>query len=73
MKNPPQQKTVTMQPFQSGQIWQMGDSHVRIGEVGKTLVHYKLLKGEVKRGPNRLSGKHALQDFLRDHRATLLQ
>jgi len=73
MKNPPQQKTVTAQPFQSGQIWQMENSHVRIGEVGKTLVHYKLLKGELKRGPNRLTGKHALQDFLKDHRAILVQ
>ena len=62
-----------MQPFQSGQIWQMEDSHVRIGEVGKTLVEYKLLKGEVKRGPIRLTGKPALQDFLKVHRAVLVQ
>jgi len=73
MKNPPQKKNVTMQPFQSGQIWQMENSHVRIGDVGKTLVHYKVLKGEVKRGPIRLSGKPDLQNFLRVHRAILVQ
>ena len=73
MKNPSQKKRVTIQPFQSGQIWQMENSHVRIGEVGKTLVHYKVLKGELKRGPICLSGKPALQDFLRVHRAFLVQ
>ena len=73
VKNPAPKKRVTMQPFESGQIWQMENSHVRIGEVGKTLVHYKLLKGDVKRGPIRLSGKPALQNFLRDHRAILVR
>jgi len=73
MKNPPQKKTTTLQPFRSGQIWKMQNSHVLIGEVGKTLVEYKLLKGEVKRGPIRLAGKPALQTFLRDHRAILVQ
>jgi hypothetical protein len=73
MKNPPQQKSITIQPFQSGQIWQMENSNVRIGEVGKTLVEYKLLKGEANRGPLRLTGKPALQDFLKVHKAVLLQ
>jgi len=73
MKNPPQKKSVTMQPFQSGQIWQMQNSNVRIGEVGKTLVEYKLLRGELNRGPLRLVGKPALQDFLKLHGAVLVQ
>jgi len=73
MKNPPQKKTVAIQPFQTGQIWKMENSRVHIGEVGKTLVEYKLLKGEVNRGSIRLAGKPALQTFLRDHRAILVQ
>jgi len=73
MKNPPKKKGVTIQPFQSGQIWQMENSQVRIGEVGKTLVEYKLLKGDTNRGPIRLTGKPALQDYLRVHKAVLLR
>jgi len=68
-----QKKHVAMQPFLTGQIWRMENSHVRIGEVGKTLVEYKLLKGDVKRGPIRLTGKPALQDFLKTRGAILLQ
>jgi hypothetical protein len=68
-KNPKEQ--AAMQPFESGQIWRMEDSHVRIGEVGKTLVEYKVLKGDVKRGPIRLTGKPALQDFLKTRGAIL--
>jgi len=73
MKNPAKKKRVPVEPFQPDQIWQMKDSHVRIGDVGKTLVHYKLLKGEVKRGPIRLAGKSVLQKFLRTHKAVLVQ
>jgi hypothetical protein len=73
MKNPPQSKCVTIQPFQTGQIWQMENSTVRIGEVGKTLVEYKVLKGEANRGALRLTGKPALQDFLNVHKAVLRQ
>jgi len=73
MKNPPEKQTVTMQPFQSGQIWQMENAHIRIGEVGKTLVEYKVCKGELNRGTLRLTGKPALQDLLKYHRAILVQ
>ncbi len=73
MRKPTQKKPNAVQPFQTGQIWQMEDSHVRIAEVGKTLVHYKLLKGEIKRGPIRLLGKPALQEFLRARNAILVQ
>lgn len=73
MKNPLHEKTAPIQPFQSGQIWQMENSHVRIGNVGKTLVEYKVLKGEVKRGPIRLSPKTALQEFLTVRNAVLVQ
>jgi hypothetical protein len=60
-------------PLQSGQIWQMKDSHVRIEVVGKTLVHYKHFKGQAKRSPNSLSGKAVLEKFLRVHKAVLIQ
>ena len=49
----------------------MKGSHVLIGLVGKTLVHYKLLKGEVTRGPNSLTSQIALQQYLKKNKAVL--
>ena len=73
MKNPPSKKTLPSQPFQSGQIWRMENSHVHIGQVGKTLVEYKHLRTKVNRGPVRLIGKGDLQDFLALNKAVLIR
>lgn len=59
-------------PFESGQVWQMGDANLEIGLVGKTLVHYKHYKAKAKRPPTQLSGKAALERFLQKQRAILL-
>lgn len=59
-------------PFVDGQVWQMGDSTLRIGLVGKTLVHYKHYSDVVKRPHVQLSGKGALERFLQKHAAILL-
>ena len=59
-------------PFQSGQVWQMGDVNLEIGLVGKRLVHYKHYKAKAKRPPTQLSGKAALEKFLQQQRAILL-
>ena len=59
-------------PFESGQIWQMGDANLEIGLVGKRLVHYKHYKAKAKRPPTQLSGKAALERFLQKQRAILL-
>ena len=66
-------RTTNLPPFESGQMWKMEDSHILIGEVGKTLVEYKILKGQLNRGPLRLTGKPALQDLLKVNKAILLQ
>lgn len=60
-------------PFESGQIWQMGDANLEIGLVGKRLVHYKHYKAQAKRPPTLLSGKATLERFLQKQRATLLR
>lgn len=72
MKNKIQKSQALLAPIQSGQVWQMGDSHVRIGLVGRTLVHYKHYKGLAKRPPILLSGKQTLEKFLQTHCAVLL-
>jgi hypothetical protein len=73
MKNTAQKSQSPWPPLQRGQIWQMEDSHLKIGLVGKTLVHYKHFKGGVKRCPISLAGKTVLQRFLKVHNATLIQ
>jgi hypothetical protein len=60
-------------PFESGQIWQMGDANLEIGLVGKRLVHYKHYKAQAKRPPTQLSGKATLERFLQKQRAVLLR
>jgi hypothetical protein len=73
MKNKMRKSRIVLQPFQSGQVWQMEDSNLQIGLVGKTLVHYKLYKGQIKRSPVSLSNKDALERFLQDNQAVLAQ
>lgn len=73
MKKKLRKNTVTLPPFENGQVWQMADSSLRIGLVGKTLVHYKHYKPAAKRPPVLLSGKWVLEEFLQKNEAILLQ
>lgn len=71
MKNSIRKNRPTLQPFETGQIWQMEDSHLEIGIIGKTLVHFKHYKGQVKRSPVSLLNKDALVKYLLANRAVL--
>ena len=73
MKNKSRKNRVVLQPFESGQIWQMEGSSLEIGLIGKTLVHYKHYKGEMKRSPVSLLNKDALEKFLLANQAVLAQ
>ena len=73
MKKKLRKKPISFQPFQHGQIWQMGDSSLQIDQVGKTLVHYKYYKAQTKRPPIRLSNKGELEKFLKENDAILLR
>jgi hypothetical protein len=55
----------------AGQIWGLEDSHLHIGLVGKTLVHYKRYGLRTKRAPISLAAITELQEFLRRHKAVL--
>ncbi len=63
----------SLKPLQNGQVWRLKDSSVEIQLVGKTLVHYKVFKGETKRAPASLSGKDALEKFLRAQKGVLVR
>jgi hypothetical protein len=71
--NKPMRKTpVPLPSFESGQIWQIGDTNLQIGLVGKRLVHYKHYKAQAKRPSTQLLGKSALESFLQKNAAILL-
>ena len=51
----------------------MKDANLHIGIVGKTLVHYKHFKGDLKRAPNSLAAKSVLEKYLKKNKAVLVQ
>ena len=73
LKGTMQKNRIPLKELQNGQIWQMEDSNLHIQLVGKRLVHYKLFRGDTKRTPISLSGKEALEKYLKQNKATLLQ
>jgi len=54
-----------------GQLWKTEKGHVEIMEVGKTLAHYRLFQNQ-KRVPTNLGTIEMVQDYLREHEATLV-
>ena len=62
-----------LHPLQVGHVWELRDSFLRIGEVGKRLVHYRQYKGKEPRGPSSLSSKRDLEKFLTVNKAILVQ
>jgi len=62
-----------LKPLQLGQVWELEDSNLQIGLVGKRLVHYKQFKGNNRvRVAASLAGIGALQKYLRQNKAVLV-
>ena len=59
--------------IEAGQVWQMDGVKCYIGQVGKTLVNYKLLKGDAVRGPSSLGNKEVLLKHLKSKKAVLVR
>ena len=72
MKNIKQETRPPLTPFATGQIWQMQNSRLQIGTIGKTLVHYKHFRGTTARSPVSLTGRSSLEKFLIENNAVLL-
>jgi hypothetical protein len=55
-----------------GQIWKTKDTHVQIVELGKMLVHYKLLRdlGQLRR--TQMSRIESMEDYLKTNKARLV-
>ncbi|HEY6169456.1 MAG TPA: hypothetical protein VI454_15550 [Verrucomicrobiae bacterium] len=72
MKNRPRQSS-KLPAFQDGQIWELAESEIHIGMVGKRLVHYKHYRNAIKRAPVSLANQQALGDYLIAQKAVLVQ
>jgi hypothetical protein len=73
LKTSKKKSPVALAPFETGQVWQMEKSNLRIGLIGKTLVHYKHYKEAALRAPVSLAGKVALEKYLIENKAVLVQ
>ena len=66
-------KQVSQPAIEAGQVWRMEGVTCHIGQVGKTLVNYKLLKGDTIRGPSSLGHKEVLAKHLKAKKAVLVR
>ncbi|MBA4147899.1 MAG: hypothetical protein H0X66_07260 [Verrucomicrobia bacterium] len=57
--------------LEKGQKWELKDSSIQIGIVGKRLVHYKHFKGQIKRAPLSIASIPVLETYLTENKAVL--
>ena len=66
-------RPVLKQPLETGQLWRVADMNLRVGLIGKILVHYKLAKPNAVRIPNSVSGKTTVEEYLKKNKAVLIE
>jgi uncharacterized protein YaeQ len=59
-------------PLKTGQVWQMSESNLTVGTVGKLLVHYQLGKPDAIRIPKACSSIKSVEAFLKTNNAILV-
>jgi hypothetical protein len=59
--------------LQQGQKWELTESNIQIGMVGKRLVHYKHFKGGLKRAPVSIASISVLENYLQTNKAILTE
>lgn len=64
---------VPMKELASGQVWLVGDAHLKVEMIGKLLVHYKLAKPTAVRTPTSIAGISTLLKFMKKSKAVLIQ
>jgi hypothetical protein len=71
MKKTPSPRRIFQQPLAAGQLWHMAGADLRVGMVGKLLVHYKLGKPNVVRVPNSINLIKTIEKYLKTKKAVL--
>ncbi len=72
-KKPKVSRATLKQPLETGQLWRVADMNLRVGLIGKVLVHYKLAKPNAVRIPNSVSGKTTVEEYLKKNKAVLIE
>jgi len=62
----------TLESFQKGQVWKIGELNLAVTSVGKTLVHYKRYTVNPKGIPTTLTSKTDLRKYLLSGNAVLV-
>jgi hypothetical protein len=55
----------------AGQLWRMAEADLRVGIVGKSLVHYRLGKHNAVRVANSINPKKTIEKYLKAKKAVL--
>ena len=63
----------SLKPLETGQLWRVAELNLRVGLIGKWLVHYKLAKPDAVRIPNSVTGRATMEKYLKKNRAVLIQ
>jgi len=58
-------------PLETGQVWCMPEANLRVGLVGRLLVHYKLGKPNAVRTPSSCNSIKTIQAYLKAKKAVL--
>lgn len=70
----PKEHAGTIRALQKGQVWKMDGQYLRVTQVGKNLVHYKLLRTPDRRAAAvQMARQSEVLDFLNRRSATLLE
>ena len=64
-------RRIVQQPLAAGQLWRMAGADLRVGMVGKLLVHYKLVKPNAVRGSNSITRIKTIEKYLKTKKAVL--
>jgi hypothetical protein len=56
-----------------GQLWKMDHAHIQITELGKRLVHYRMLQDLRQMRPSQMTDFGTLERYLRTNRAKLVK
>jgi hypothetical protein len=62
-----------LKPFQAGQVWEVGETSLRISLVGKMLIQYQRYKGKSRAAPTAFATKRELEAYLTKNKAVLVQ
>jgi hypothetical protein len=63
---------VSQPTLEAGQLWIMANANLRVGLVGKSLVHYKLGKPNAVRSANSCNSIKTIEAYLKANKAVLV-